>query len=644
MGYILITLGQTVSYRSRANFIFRVVAAVAYVILLWPVQHLLNYTSPGGVIGSRYSIAYFGLLVIYAGVVLLWSFFLMLPDRYLDHVTGYVAYILEYQFQLFIRFIAIVIGISLLAPIFLPLWAWGQSLQLQFNLVLMGLWVSLGPLIWKWGVGGWQVRWLSPDHLYFWLKENLFLWLSPLSAVGVVLIGTRLGFLLELKYWLIVSALFPVAILGWALWRWRFLAVITLPVASLIIPFEIKAGSEYSKLHAVILLIMLLTGFWVLDMIRARQILLPRSKTVLPLVVFAAIVLLAFGFGQLAWYPLARPSMAAQIGGAMIFILSFLALLLVAVYIRELRWLQWMTWLFIGLGGVYILARLWPTLGAYISPKPSFNWQDNIGRFQPQADGSMFWTWLVALSFSQAVFNHQLQMRWRVVSGGVALATLYFGLFINNVWVSGYAPPLVAVGVIMWVGAPQLAAIGTFVASGGVIWKLQQLLTEMVFVGDNSYSLATRGEARDLVLSLSKVSPIIGLGPSNYYYYTPLFPIRGYFVRFNSHNQLVDLIAQTGILGLLCFFWTLGSIGWLGWKLRNRVPDGFARAYVYGTLGGLAGTVLAALLGDWVLPFTYNVGLTGMRASIFAWIFMGGLVALEQMVNQSVVAGQFEAK
>ncbi|MEZ4731874.1 MAG: hypothetical protein R3E79_32540 [Caldilineaceae bacterium] len=32
--------------------------------------------------------------------------------------------------------------------------------------------------------------------------------------------------------------------------------------------------------------------------------------------------------------------------------------------------------------------------------------------------------------------------------------------------------------------------------------------------------------------------------------------------------------------------------------------------------------------GDWVLPFVYNVGLTGMRSAILPWIFFGGLLVL----------------
>ncbi len=70
--------------------------------------------------------------------------------------------------------------------------------------------------------------------------------------------------------------------------------------------------------------------------------------------------------------------------------------------------------------------------------------------------------------------------------------------------------------------------------------------------------------------------------------------------------------------------------GRLGWELRERVTDGFARGYVYGCLGGLGGTLWAGMHGDWVLPFVYNIGLGGFRASMLGWLFLGGLVAVEQ--------------
>ena len=62
--------------------------------------------------------------------------------------------------------------------------------------------------------------------------------------------------------------------------------------------------------------------------------------------------------------------------------------------------------------------------------------------------------------------------------------------------------------------------------------------------------------------------------------------------------------------------------GWVGaYEIKSR--PGFAQAYVYGALGGLAGMVVAGMLGDWVLPFFYNVGLAGSDPACsagFSWV------------------------
>jgi O-antigen ligase len=130
-----------------------------------------------------------------------------------------------------------------------------------------------------------------------------------------------------------------------------------------------------------------------------------------------------------------------------------------------------------------------------------------------------------------------------------------------------------------------------------------------------------------------KVNPIFGLGMANYYWYTPLFPILGYRVSFNSHNNYIDIIAQTGLVGLICFLWFFGELWLFGWHIRNRVPEGFPRAYVMGSLAGIVGTLSLAALGDWVIPFVYNVGLEGFRASMFGFLFLGGLVAIANIFH-----------
>ena len=65
--------------------------------------------------------------------------------------------------------------------------------------------------------------------------------------------------------------------------------------------------------------------------------------------------------------------------------------------------------------------------------------------------------------------------------------------------------------------------------------------------------------------------------------------------------------------------------------------SGFEQAYVNACLAGLAGSLAAGTRGDWFLPFVYNIGIAGFRASVLGWLFLGGLVAVEGAVKMQVV-------
>jgi O-antigen ligase len=436
--------------------------------------------------------------------------------------------------------------------------------------------------------------------------------LRPLLVAGELLLIASLTFMTSQRQLALILFL-PLGVgLVLTFLRWPSLGLIVASLAGMVVPFLGPSG-----LNVTMILVALLLGLWLLEgMVPHRTKWLAPSRTVWPLLSFILIAFISFGVGQLNWLPFAlHAPLGAQLGGLAIIVLSACTFLLVANQMRDLRWLSRMTWAFLAIGALSILIRsVLPALGL-----PTRN------LFQPV--GPVFYIWLVAMAFSQAIFNRDLHPGWRLILGGLVLVTIYILFIMKFGDKSGWLSVFVCIAAIIVARSWRagLALVPVAALSAVYLWTK--------LVSTDEYSISTRFDAWSIMAKIIKINPILGLGFANYYWYTPLFPIRGYAVSFNSHNNYVDIVAQTGLVGLVCVLWLWWELGQLGWRLRNHVPAGFAQAYVYGALGGLAGMVAAGMLGDWVLPFFYNVGLDGFRSSMLGWLFLGGLVSIEQMVK-----------
>ncbi|MGA9532749.1 MAG: O-antigen ligase family protein [Anaerolineales bacterium] len=427
--------------------------------------------------------------------------------------------------------------------------------------------------------------------------------LAPAAASGVRIAMA----LLALPLFLMVFVLFE---------RRPGLGIPAAVVVSLLVPFTIGTGTQ-SGLNASILWIGFLLGIWLLDMVtRDQSIRLVDSPVIVPLMGLMVASVLAFALGQLNWLPIPTASFIAQAGGLALFLLLPGAFLLTVHQLGRIRNLEWMVWLFLGLGGLFVVGLLIGSTRKYA-----------LTYFQRAVFDSLFWTWIITLSFSQILLNGNLSKGSRILLGGICASAFYFTVVIRQSWTSGWLPGAVSIGVILLMIKPK------WVLAGGALGLLAILLIPGVFdqiflTGDNPYSLETRVAALRIMGNIIKFNPILGLGPANYYAYTPLYRILGYSVNFNSHNNYVDIVAQIGVVGLGFFLWFAGALAKEFWSVRMRMPPGFQRAYMYGAIGGLAGTMLSGLLGDWIIPFVYNIGLEGFRASSLAWMFLGGALAL----------------
>jgi O-antigen ligase len=449
-----------------------------------------------------------------------------------------------------------------------------------------------------------------------WIEHSMPVWLPVLVIAGVLLLSVTLPFLASASVLILLIGLLAAIVGIMTFMHWPSFGLAALIITALIVPSPYLPGG----VNLAVLLLALLIGLWLLDMILGqRDIRLVPSRTVRPLLALVLVATLSFGIGQLPWYTFVSSApLDTQLSGLFIFVLSAGAFLLPAHQIRDLRWLQGLTWLYVGLGALFIAGWLLPGLGGITSRLFQLGATSN----------SLFWVWLVALALSQAVFNRKLHLGWRLALGGLVVATMYVAFVKSYDWKSGWLPALVVIAVIV---ALRSWRAGLAMALAGAVPALY--LSSQALATDE-YSYSTRLDAWEIMFEIIKVNPVTGLGPANYYWYTPLYRIRGWAVQFNSHNQYLDIVAQTGLLGLGCFLWFAGEVAWLGWRLRTRAPAGFAQAYVCGVLAGLAGTLAAGMLVDWILPFVYNIGLNGFRASILGWLFLGGLVSIEQIVRR----------
>lgn len=411
---------------------------------------------------------------------------------------------------------------------------------------------------------------------------------------------------------------------------WGLLALIP---ASLVVPFSVGTGTQ-TEVPVSLLLLGLLLGIWVLEMVRQRSIRLAPSPANLPWIALIAVGGLSIVTGGALWNPFVQASgrfPVVQLAQWAVFIFSAGAFWLVGNLVDDLRWLRWLTGLFLGLGALHMVLRLVPGGDPLV---------DRL--FSRGGQGSVFWVWLVALSTGQAVFNRGLHRLVRLGLAALAGATLFVATYGGAMeWVSGWAPPLIAILVVVWLRSRRWGALLTggmaLVVALNYGFFYQNVLATALQTGS-----FLRFDAADGIIRLVGNRWLIGLGLAAYVFYWN--DLIGYWVysptnivqltstsRVNSHNNYMDIYAQMGLLGLAAFVWLVVALWQQCWQVRRGSVDGFEQGYVNGCLGGLAGMLFSGMLGDWILPFVYNIGLAGTRASALGWLFLGGVVAISQV-------------
>jgi O-antigen ligase len=418
--------------------------------------------------------------------------------------------------------------------------------------------------------------------------------------------------------------------------RKPLIGLFLLITVALLGPIAIGTGTEVS-LNLAALLVPALFIIWLVTRMNQHDVRLSPSPTTRPLILFLALTMLSIFIGNLIWDPTVPRSsnfIIVQLAQWGLFAFSAFVFWLVGNMIQHEVWLRRLTAAFLVVGGALAIIEMLPQGPTLLFSVATF-----------AMNRAPFWALLTALAAGQLMFNRDLSKRWRIYLIVILLAVLSYAFGEQRATASNWMGVVVVLGVLVWFRLPKwrwlaMSALAVLAASG--------ILFQSIFSfagGDAEWeeSGGSRLVLIERVLEVSMRNPITGIGPAAYRPYSATRPLqyeRAYWLvpTVNSHNNYVDIFSQTGVIGLILVLWFMIELLRVAWKLQARYRDGFVGGYVASMLGVWFSIMVIMALADWFLPFVYNIGFPGFQASVLVWMFLGGLLFLEQLSRQPTPA------
>lgn len=440
-------------------------------------------------------------------------------------------------------------------------------------------------------------------------------------VAGVVVVVAGVGYLASRTHkpeFLAAAALVPLA--GLALFQVSRLeyGILAIILTAGLVRFTLPTGTN-SEIVASLVVTVLIVGLWIINMLVVeKRLWLKPIRTNTPLLIFMGVCIISYFWSNafrdvlvVLWgsFPF------VQLAALFVMLLLPTAFLLVSNIIEEVVWLRWLAWLIIGLGTVALVS--------YQCGLP-------IGKiFNTRG---IFPTWVIALTFAFSLYHEELKPWLRIGLLGVCGFWLWWQLGKGFIWMSGWAPAMVAVVVITWQRSKKLflllIILGLIYIGANFDALYHKIVVESEQEGDFQ-----RLDLWRTNLELVRNHPLFGTGPAGYaVYYMSYHPENAR----STHNNYFDIIAQTGVVGFLTYLWFWAALAYTGYELSQKLNHqrNFESAYATAMLGGCAGAIASGMLGDWIIPFAYNQTIEGFDHSIYAWVLLGGMVSLWHIVRQ----------
>lgn len=405
--------------------------------------------------------------------------------------------------------------------------------------------------------------------------------------------------------------------------------ILVMLAAGLINFFTLPTGRDSRIVISLALsLVMLTVWFWqLLFSSRTHQRIRP-SPINKPLLFFVCVNLVSYVWSLLIRDPLLViwPSFPlVQIAALLVNISLPLMALLAANKITSAKWLHVMLWVLVGLSAVNVISRI------FNLPTIMLVYNGSLGVFAACS---------VAAAYSLLLFHKGLKLWQRLLLIALIAANVYFYFFRNRLWLSGWLPMFIAIAIITLIKSRRLFIVLMLASLVLAADRLDDLYQSIVVANVNEGGLE-RIDLWEKNIEHVMAHPLFGSGPGGYaVYYMTYHPQSAR----STHNNFFDVLAQTGFIGLISFLVMMGTFLVTGIKTVKRVSaltddaQGKNMAFAAAGVAVTVAALVAMMLGDWVLPFAYNQTITGFDSAIFAWLMMGGTVALYHMTSKKAEA------
>jgi O-Antigen ligase len=394
-------------------------------------------------------------------------------------------------------------------------------------------------------------------------------------------------------------------------------------IVSTLLHDGINTGTD-TKISFTFFLLYLWVFIWLFKMIVVeRQFKLQPSHTNLTVGLFIVAVVVSFIWSNAyveagVGYLYADKTIQRLMTGLVI-IISAATHVLYANTVRSEKILKHIVWWFIGVGVVFGVLRL------MTGEVPA-----------PLNDRGQFPAWITAIILGQLFFNDALRWPLRVVLTSTVVMWLLITLGVGITWLSGWVPLLVVILTLTFFRSRKLLLVALLLMAVYGISKIETI--QRTLTTEEQESGTSRALSWERTVAVTGDHFFLGTGPAGYHFY---FTAYGYYDlngvgSFNlSHNNYVDILAQTGLVGftLWMLFWIAQGLN--TWNLlRTPAPNGFLKGLKYTLVACYPAILVTMMLGDWLTPFPYTQTLAGIDYTIWAWMLTGLTVALYHVLRE----------